>query len=157
MSARVDKEREEQPIGEGQASSIDQLPLTVVGIGASAGGLAALQSFFDALPDDTGMVYVVITHMDPERESMLPELLQSHTPMPVHQVQGLTPVEPENVYVIPPAQRILFTDTHLDLEEFEEPHGQRTPVDDFTLQPNDEVRIEIEGVGRLENRVKVVG
>ncbi|MFW6182898.1 MAG: chemotaxis protein CheB [Chloroflexota bacterium] len=105
--------------------------LTVVGIGASAGGLTALQDFFDTLPADTGMAFVVVTHMDPERESLLPEILQNHTEMPVQQVQDLTAIEADHVYVIPPGRRILVTDTHLDTEEFEEPRGRRTPVDDF--------------------------
>ncbi len=105
--------------------------LTVVGIGASAGGLAALQSFFDALPDNTGLAFVVVTHMDPERESLLPQLLQKNTAMPVRQVQELTAIEPNSVYVIPPGRRIRITDAHLDAEEFEEPRGRRTPVDYF--------------------------
>src|SRR5262245_14417147 len=56
--------------------------LTIVGIGASAGGLAALSSFFGALQPETGMAFVVITHLHPEHESHLPELLQKHTLMP---------------------------------------------------------------------------
>ena len=106
-------------------------PLTVVGIGASAGGLAALQGFFDALPDDTGLAFVVVTHMDPERESLLPELLQKHTAMPVRQLQDLTDIEPNAVYVIPPGRRIRITDTQLDTEAFEEPRGRRMPIDYF--------------------------
>ncbi|MCB8984433.1 MAG: PAS domain S-box protein [Ardenticatenaceae bacterium] len=105
--------------------------LTVVGIGASAGGLVALQGFFDALPDDTGMAFVVVTHMDPQRESLLPEILQKHTGMPVNQVQELIRVQADHVYVIPPNQRIVITDTHLDLEQFEEPRGHRLPIDHF--------------------------
>ena len=114
--------------------------LTVVGIGASAGGLVALQGFFEALDgalqndesrDPSGLAFVVVTHMDPERESLLPEILQKHTAMPVRQVQDLTAIEVDHVYVIPPGRRILITDTHLDTEEFEEPRGQRTPIDFF--------------------------
>jgi two-component system, chemotaxis family, CheB/CheR fusion protein len=105
--------------------------LTVVGIGASAGGLVALQSFYEAIPGDTGMAFVVVTHMDPERESLLPEILQKHTAMPVRQVQELTAIEPDHVYVIPPGRRILITGTHLDAEAFDEPRGRRTPVDYF--------------------------
>lgn len=105
--------------------------LTVVGIGASAGGLPALQALFDALPRDTGMAFVVVTHMDPERESHLPALLQSHTSMPVQQVQGLLPVQTDNVYVIPPNCHIHMTDTHLDVEQFEQPRSLRAPIDHF--------------------------
>ena len=105
--------------------------LTIVGIGASAGGLAALNSFFDALPTDTGMAFVVVTHLHPEHESHMAELLQRHTRMPTMQVNQRTKVEANNVYVIPPNRGILMTNTHLDTREFEEPHGRRTPVDHF--------------------------
>jgi chemotaxis response regulator CheB len=60
--------------------------LTVIGIGASAGGLQALQAFFEVLPADTGMSFVVIMHLSPEHESLLAELLQAKTRMPVRQV-----------------------------------------------------------------------
>ena len=115
--------REDQPTAERQ--------LTVVGLGASAGGLAALQGFFDAMPAGTGMAFVVITHMDPERESLLPEILQQHTAMPVRQVTDMVAIEADHVYVISPNRRILITDTHLETEPFAEPRGRRTPIDDF--------------------------
>jgi two-component system CheB/CheR fusion protein len=105
--------------------------MTIVGIGASAGGLHALQSFFEALPQSTGMAYVVITHMDPEHESHLPELLQRHTSMSVRQVNGLVAVEKDRVYVIPPNRRLVMEDDHIDTAAFQEPRGQRAPVDYF--------------------------
>ncbi|HKG55046.1 MAG TPA: chemotaxis protein CheB, partial [Anaerolineales bacterium] len=105
--------------------------ITVVGIGASAGGLNALQEFFSALPSDTGLSYVVITHLHPEHESHLAELLQTHTNMPVRQVHGLVPVEKDHVYVIPPNNRLVMEDGHIDLSEFNEPRGQRAPIDYF--------------------------
>ena len=101
--------------------------ITVVGIGASAGGLKALQEFFEALPSNTGMAYVVITHLHPEYESHLPELLQRHTHMPVQQVTGLVSVEKDHVYVIPPNRRLVMEDSQIDLTEFKEPRGQRRP------------------------------
>ena len=105
--------------------------LKMVGIGASAGGLEALQSFFEALPPETGMAFVVITHLHPEHESHMAELLQKYTRMPAMQVTKRTQVEANHVYVIPPNRSILMTNTHLDTREFEEPHGRRTPVDFF--------------------------
>lgn len=105
--------------------------MTVVGIGASAGGLKALQAFFESLPTETGLAYVVITHLHPEHESHLAGLLQARTRMSVSQVLSRTLIEPDHVYVIPPNRNILVTDSHLDIAEFEDPHGQRTPVDDF--------------------------
>jgi two-component system CheB/CheR fusion protein len=79
-------------------------PLTVVGIGASAGGLKALQHFFESVPADSGMAYVVIMHLDPERESRIAEILQDRTPVPVTQVTRATAVEADHVYVIAPGQ-----------------------------------------------------
>ncbi len=105
--------------------------LSVVGIGASAGGLAALRAFFEALPPETGMAFVVITHLHPEHESHLAELLQKSTSMPVIQVNQRISVESNHVYVIPPNRSMLMTNTHLDTREFDEPHGQRTPIDHF--------------------------
>ena len=105
--------------------------LTVVGIGASAGGLKALQSFFNALPSDTGMAFVVITHLHPEHESHMAELLQTHTQMPARQVNKKVKVEPDHIYVIPPNRSIVMADSYLDTREFKEPHGRRTPIDHF--------------------------
>ncbi|HEY9526549.1 MAG TPA: chemotaxis protein CheB, partial [Anaerolineales bacterium] len=105
--------------------------ITVVGIGASAGGLKALEEFFQALPGSTGMAFVVITHLHPEHESHMAELLQRHTQMPVQQVNGLMSVENDHVYVIPPNRRLVMQDSQIDIAEFKEPRGQRAPVDYF--------------------------
>lgn len=105
--------------------------ITVVGIGASAGGLQALQAFFEVLPGDTSLAYVVITHLHSEYESHLPELLQTRTLMPVQQVAGLMPVEKNHVYVIPPNRRLVMEDGKIDTSEFSEPRGQCAPVDCF--------------------------
>ena len=75
---------------------------TIVGVGASAGGLEALTELLSHLPDDTGMAFVVIQHLDPKHESHLTELLSKDSKMPVSEVRGETRVEPNHVYVIPP-------------------------------------------------------
>jgi two-component system CheB/CheR fusion protein len=106
-------------------------PLSVVGLGASAGGLAALNAFFDAIPDDTGMTFVVVTHLSPDHESIMAELLQAHTAMPVSQVGGLVKMEPNQVYVIPPGKRLVVTEGHLDLADFAMPRGRRLQIDTF--------------------------
>jgi two-component system CheB/CheR fusion protein len=75
--------------------------LTIVGIGASAGGLEAFSQLLKALPTDTGMAFVLVQHLDPKHESQLAEVLARTTAMPVSTVtQGLR-VEPDHVYVIP--------------------------------------------------------
>jgi two-component system CheB/CheR fusion protein len=105
--------------------------LTIVGIGASAGGLKALRSFFEALPETTGMAFVVITHLHPEHESVMADILQGNTKMRVSQVTRMVDVEPDHVYVIPPNHQILMADHKVDVKEYDEPRGPRSPVDHF--------------------------
>lgn len=105
--------------------------LSVVGIGASAGGLSALKALFAEIPADTGMVFVVIVHLSPEHESALAELLQPQTRMPVSQVTERVKMQPDHVYIIPPGKRLVVKGGHLDLAEFSEPRGQRMPIDLF--------------------------
>jgi two-component system CheB/CheR fusion protein len=125
--------------------------LIVAGIGASAGGLAALQAFFSALPANTGVAYVVVTHLHPEHESHLAELIQNFTRMKVEQVTKRTEIDSNHVYVIPPNKNIIVTDSHLDISDFQEPRGHRTPVDQFfrTLakQKHQSVAIILSGGG----------
>jgi two-component system CheB/CheR fusion protein len=106
-------------------------PPTVIGIGASAGGLAALKEFFDHVPGDTGLVFVVIVHLAPSFESRLADLLQPHSAMPVRQVNDSATVEPDHVYVIPPGHNLSAIDTHLRLSDLEPRHGGRNPIDHF--------------------------
>ena len=88
--------------------------MRVVGLGGSAGGLAALQAFFGAMPPDTGMAFVVIMHLSREHESILAELLQRLTAMPVQQVRTRLVIQPDHVYVIPPGKHLLsMSDGHL--------------------------------------------
>lgn len=102
-----------------------------VGIGASAGGLEALKTFFEHTPADTGMAFVVVVHLSPEHPSHLPELLQTYTQMPVTQVTETIKMEPDHVYVIPPNRNLSAIDTHLRLTELEESRRQRAPIDHF--------------------------
>ena len=78
----------------------DKFP--IVGIGASAGGLEALEQFMSNVPENSGMAYVVIQHLDPTQKGMLPELLQRSTGMQVFQVKDRMAIKPDCVYVIPP-------------------------------------------------------
>ncbi len=104
---------------------------TVVGIGTSAGGLSALRDFFANVPEDSGLAFVVVVHLDPGRESHLHEVLQPAVPIPVHQVTETTSLEPNCVYVIPPNRNLNSIDTHLRLSPLEEQRSQRAPIDHF--------------------------
>src|SRR5437868_3245992 len=83
-----------------------RLPFPVVGIGASAGGLEAFTELFKAMPPDSGMAFVLVQHLPPERKSMIAELLQRQTSMPVLQVQDGMSIEANHVYVIRPGHTL---------------------------------------------------
>ncbi|MEZ4730570.1 MAG: CheR family methyltransferase [Caldilineaceae bacterium] len=105
--------------------------LTVIGIGASAGGLAALRTFFGALPGDTGLTFVVVVHLSPEHESNLATLLQAYTAMPVLQVTAQVQMQPDHVYVIPPGKQLMVSDSTLDLAEFAQTSHRALQIDTF--------------------------
>jgi two-component system, chemotaxis family, CheB/CheR fusion protein len=103
----------------------------VVGIGASAGGVRALQLLFDALPDKTGAAFVVVVHLDPDLHSEMPNILAARTHMPVAQVGEPVPLQADHVYVIPPDRRLHITNDEIATAEFDEPRGKRAPIDLF--------------------------
>ncbi|MFH1569819.1 MAG: chemotaxis protein CheB [Gemmatimonadota bacterium] len=113
------------------ASTLRPTPFPIVGMGASAGGLGAFGSFFKAMPPDSGMAFVLVAHLDPSHVSLLPELVQRHTPMPVHQVQDGTRVEPGTVYVIPPNKEMRLFNGTLQLLDLRQPRGANLPIDSF--------------------------
>ncbi|OHV80565.1 chemotaxis protein CheB [Ensifer sp. LCM 4579] len=103
----------------------------IVGIGASAGGVQALQTFFDQVPDDTGAAFVVIVHLDPGARSELANILALRTPMPVKQVEGEARLESNHVYVIAPNRRLNLADGMIAALPFDEPQAHRAPIDLF--------------------------
>lgn len=103
----------------------------IVGIGASAGGLEALEQFFKNMPNNNGMAFVVIQHLDPNHVGILPELLQRITPMKVFQVSDLLKVKPNSVYVIPPNKSMSILNGILHLFDPVESRGLRLPIDIF--------------------------
>ncbi len=105
--------------------------LVVAAIGASAGGLEVVRTFFEALPEDLGIAFVVIMHLAPDYPSQLSSLIGMRTSMPVTQVLDQVPLVGNHVYVIPPNRRLLVTDHELATRPFEEPRGQRAPIDQF--------------------------
>ncbi|HEY9199251.1 MAG TPA: chemotaxis protein CheB [Gammaproteobacteria bacterium] len=103
----------------------------IVGIGASAGGLQALKDLFSEIPADSGLAFVVVVHLSPEHPSLLADVLQPFCAIPVHQVTENTQVEPDRVYVIPPASNLSTIDSHLRLSDMAPARGARTPIDHF--------------------------
>ncbi len=103
----------------------------VAGIGASAGGLAAIKRFLREIPEKTGIAFVIVVHLAPEHESFLSDLLQPMSKMPVSQVTTEEPLEPNHVYVIPPGRNLSSIDTHLRLSPLEPDRRLRAPIDHF--------------------------
>ncbi|HEV7499284.1 MAG TPA: chemotaxis protein CheB, partial [Vicinamibacteria bacterium] len=102
----------------------------IVGVGASAGGLEAFRQLLGALAVDTGLAYVLVQHLDPRHESILAELLSESTGMDVSEVKGAVRVEANRIYVIPPAQDIVFADGLLKLVP-RQTSGTHMPIDSF--------------------------
>ncbi len=103
----------------------------VIGLGASAGGLKALLEFFEQMPSDNGMVFVVIMHLSPKHESNAAAVLQNATRMPVTQVTETVQVQPNHVYVIPPTKDLSMHDEMLLLSDTERPRGRHVAIDLF--------------------------
>ena len=109
----------------------DGLAFPVVGIGASAGGLKALESFFRATSPAPGMAFVVVMHLAPDRPSLLPEILARHTDMKVEAARDGQVVEKDKVYVLPPNAILTISKGILQLQTADVVQHQRSPIDVF--------------------------
>lgn len=105
----------------------------VVGIGASAGGLAAFEAFFSGMPENAepGMALVLVQHLAPDHQSMLTELIRNFTPLNVFEVEDGMVVRPNCIYIIPPNHDMALLDGTLQLLAPTQPRGQRLPIDFF--------------------------
>lgn len=126
----------------------------VVGIGASAGGLSAIEQFFSSIPKDasTGMAFIVLQHMAPDYRSMLSDIIRRYTEMEVFDVKDGMTVRQDTVYVLPPNKDMIITEGVLHLVQPAEPRGHRMPIDSFlrTLAQDQEeyaVAIILSGTG----------
>ncbi len=126
-----------------------QVPLCA--IGASAGGVKALQQFFRTIREDLGLAYVVIVHLSPEHESQLSDILAGRTRMPVRQVVDSPTLEPNCVYVIAPDRELVIEGNTIRSRPFSEPRGQRAPIDMFfrsiAVGRGDELAVVLSGAG----------
>jgi two-component system CheB/CheR fusion protein len=124
-------------------SQTDHKDFLIVGIGASAGGIKALKEFFQHVPADSNMAYVVILHLSPEFESKLADILQMTAHIPVEQIQDeAVTVKPNHVYVIPPNKSLSMIDGFLKTSAIKNHAERRAPVDVFfrTLAESKEAR-----------------
>jgi two-component system, chemotaxis family, CheB/CheR fusion protein len=122
-------ERTAAPLTRAESRTSDEV--TIVGVGASAGGLEAFAAMMRALPPKPGFAMVLVQHLAPQHESALPTLLRSYTSMPVIQVTEGMNVERDRVYVIPPNVQMGITDGHFHLKPRPDDRSQYTPIDSF--------------------------
>lgn len=113
--------------------SHEQAGFPIVGIGASAGGLAAFEAFFSAMPADSdpGMAFVLVQHLAPDHKSILADLVRRYTRMQVYEVEDGMLVRPNCAYIIPPNRDMAFLNGALQLLEQTAPRGRRLPIDFF--------------------------
>ncbi|TRX73721.1 CheR family methyltransferase [Pseudomonas mangiferae] len=137
-------EKRKQP---GQGNTLpSNLPFPVVGLGASAGGLQALLTFFENMPKDTGMAFVVVMHLAPDFESSADKILAKSTKMPVQQVTQTTQIEPNHVYLISPALHLMMQDGYLSVREREAGQPRHIAIDIFMRTLGDAHREHAVGI-----------
>ena len=120
------------PPPEGADNLVGALPAPpIVGIGASAGGLEAFEAFFRACPADSGMAFVLVPHLDPSHHSLLTEILQRNTRMPVSEALDQLTVVANHVYIIPPNRTMTLEGGVLHIALPEQARGLRMPIDAF--------------------------
>jgi len=134
-AAKPDLKSSEPPAPEAApaepAVSVSENTFPVAGFGASAGGLEAVTQLLNGLSPSTGMAFVLVQHLDPNRESMLAEILSRATSMPVTEVRHSTPVEPNHVYVAPRGSDIRIQNGILHLAPFPATREHHLPIDYF--------------------------
>src|SRR5271157_3862225 len=119
----------------GQAAQEHETPvrtgpfLPVIGMGASAGGLEALQRFFANVPPHPGMAFVIVQHLDPDHESMMSQLIGRSTEMRVRQAEDAMRIEADHIYIIPPNKYMAVINGSLRLSVPTEHRGMRLPID----------------------------
>ena len=114
-----------------QSDQSETKPTHIVGIGASAGGLSALEQFFDNMPPNTGMAFVIIQHLSPDFKSLMDDLLSRHTKMPIHRVTNGIELQPNSIYLIPPKTHMTVREEHLYLTERTVSPQVELPIDIF--------------------------
>ncbi len=136
-------------VSDGAASGGEQGHATdvrIVGIGASAGGLEALELFFDGMPVDSGLAFIVVQHLSPDFRSMMDELLARHSKMPIrHATDGMV-FDPNTIYLNPPRQNLVIVDGRLRLKPVDDEQVPNLPIDAFFVSLAQELADKAIGV-----------
>jgi len=127
----LDQEVESKGAGEPGDDGKPTELIGVVGIGASAGGLEALERLFERMPNDTGMAFVIVQHLSPDFKSLMGEVLARWTDMPIRTVEDQVPVTPNTVFLMPAKTEMIISDGRLLLTARERSDELRLPIDQF--------------------------
>lgn len=126
------KKTDKSKAQEGKSSSENtESDFLIVGMGASAGGLETFNQFFEAMPENPGMAFVLVQHLDPTHKSLMVELIKRHTQMEISEVVDHTKVQPNHIYVIPPNKDMAIFKGVLHLMDPTKARGFRKPIDNF--------------------------
>src|SRR4029077_7809952 len=112
-----------------EAASSDSTVPYVVGIGASAGGLEALERFFENVPSECGGAFVFVQHLSPDFKSLMDEILARRTSIPIRPVMNEMPVEANHIYLIPPKKEMIISEGRLLLTDREPDNELSLPID----------------------------
>lgn len=120
-----------EPVSSGVEGAAFGQPTYIVGIGASAGGLEALERLFHQMPADTGMAFVVVQHLSPDFDSVMDELLARHTRIPIHTVEDGMELRGNAIYLIPPKKEVIVSGGKLLLAERDPTESLSLPINTF--------------------------
>jgi len=121
----------EGELNQAELNPVPEDNLVIVGIGASAGGLEAIQEFFKAVSINSGLAYVVIQHLSPDYKSLMDELLARITKIRIFKIEDGMLVEPDTIYLIPPRKNLTIYHGKLYLESQNHKSGLNLPIDIF--------------------------
>ncbi|MDD5362345.1 MAG: chemotaxis protein CheB [Ignavibacteria bacterium] len=148
----IKSEKKIMPIDTPAKKVFNKSEFPVVGIGASAGGLEALEQFITNIPENSGMAFIIVQHLDPTHKGLLTEILQRLTKIKVFQITDNMKIKPNSIYVIPPNRDLSIFKRTLHLFEMSERRGLRLPIDHFfkTLAENEgdrSIAVILSGMG----------
>lgn len=131
---------------ESNQTEINNIPTHYIGIGASAGGLEAIDSFFANMPSDSGFAFIVIQHLSPDHKSLMVELLSKKTKMKVFRAEKGVVVQANSIYLIPPKKNLTISHGKLDLSDQDHTRGINLPIDMFLKSLAEDIKERAVGI-----------
>ncbi len=130
-NSKIELQKSNDKNKEGVAERLGRSDFFIVGIGASAGGLESFEIFFQNMPVDSGMAFILVPHLDPTHTSLMPELIMKKTKMEVFQIKDGDRVKPNTIYIVPPNKLLAILNGKLQLLDFPNIPGLKMPIDFF--------------------------